>query len=109
MKVKLSQYRPGQTLSATGISATGISATGISATGIPRISRQSAREGSNVLNSMHRPTLHQDISLVLIYIGVLSPMQWQPLLHHNLSKINISESVYFFVKILYIRKESVSN
>jgi len=34
MKVKLSQYRPGQTLSATGISATGISATGISATGI---------------------------------------------------------------------------
>ena len=35
---------------------------------VPRISRQSAHEGSKVVSITHRPSLPQEISLLLIYV-----------------------------------------
>jgi hypothetical protein len=54
VKVKKSQYRPGQALRVPGGSGS-------------QISRQSAHEGGKVVNPTHRPPLpHQEMLLVLI-------------------------------------------
>jgi len=62
----------------------------------PRISRQSAHGGRKVVSTRYRPPLHQDISLVLIYVrGWVDPRAvfW----HERLSQSGIEPATFRLV------------